>query len=209
MGIYSERVHSIDFFRRRGLYCRPGFLDGSTRTALLEQIRDASPTRAKVFNGAPDAVIDMAARNTWQLPLDDGPINLTSRIGTLLADLAGHFKMPLTGHEGPTFLMYRPGGFYEPHVDRAGDGEAPIALSRRRVSIVTFLNAMSAEPGPGDYAGGALTFYGLVDDPAWRTFGFALDPQPGLLVAFPSHIVHEVTPVTAGNRYTIVDWFTV
>jgi predicted 2-oxoglutarate/Fe(II)-dependent dioxygenase YbiX len=162
-----------------------------------------------VFNGAPDAVVDMAARNTWQLPLGDGPIDLASRIGALRADLAGHFETPLTGHEGPTILMYQPGGFYEPHVDRAGDDEVQIALSRRRVTVVIFLNAMSTQPGPGDYSGGALTFYGLLDDPAWRKFGFALDPMPGLLVAFPSHIVHEVTPVTAGDRYTIVDWFTI
>src|SRR5205085_9991991 len=72
---------------------------------------------------------------------------------------------------------------------------------RRRVSIVIFLNA-------GDYEGGALTFYGLVDDPSWKTFGFALEATPGLLVAFPSHVRHEVTPVTAGDRYTVVDWFT-
>jgi predicted 2-oxoglutarate/Fe(II)-dependent dioxygenase YbiX len=43
-----------------------------------------------------------------------------------------------------------------------------------------FLNAMSHEPG--DYSGEALTFLGLFD---------------------------EVTPVTAGDRCTIVDWFTV
>lgn len=77
------------------------------------------------------------------------------------------------------------------------------------MSVVIFLNSRSAVPGPGDYAGGALTFHGLVDDPAWRSFGFALDPTPGLPVAFPSHIVHEATPVTDGDRYTIVDWFTV
>ena len=68
-----------------------------------------------------------------------------------------------------------------------------------------FLNAMSHEPG--DYSGEALTFLGLFADPAWRTFGFA--PMSGLLVAFPCHIIHEVTPVTAGDRCTIVDWFTV
>ena len=151
----------------------------------------------------------MAARNTWQVPLDEGAVELTDRIGALRADLAGHFEMHLNGHEGPTFLMYQPGGFYEPHVDRAAADETQISPRRRRVSVVIFLNAMSTAPGPGDYSGGALTFYGLVDDPAWRSVGFALDPMPGLLVAFPSHIVHEVTPVTAGDRYTIVDWFTV
>ena len=199
-------MHSIDFFSRRGFYCHSDFLGRATRTALLEQIHKASPTPARVFDGAPAAVVDMAARNTWNVPLD-GTAELAGRIGALHVSLAGHFKTPLAGHEGPTVLMYQPGGFYEPHVDRADDDEG-ILPGRRRVSVVIFLNGMSPEPGPGDYAGGALTFYGLVDDPAWRSFGFALDPTPGLLVAFPSHILHEVTPVTAGDRYTIVDWFT-
>ena len=204
-----NRVHSVEFFRRRGFFCRPDFLDEATRADLLERLRRASPTRAKVFDGAPDAVVNLTARNAWQLSLDDGPIDLAARLGALRADLSAHFHIPLQEHEGPTLLMYKAGGFYEPHVDRAGEDEPAIAPSRRRVSVVTFLNAMSPEPGPGDYAGGTLTFYGLIDDPAWQSIGFALDPMPGLLVAFPSHLLHEVTPVTAGDRYTIVDWFTI
>jgi predicted 2-oxoglutarate/Fe(II)-dependent dioxygenase YbiX len=32
-------------------------------------------------------------------------------------------------------------------------------------------------------------------------------PVAGTLVAFPSHVLHEVLPVTAGIRDAIVDWF--
>lgn len=166
------------------------------------------PAPARVFDGRPDAVVDMAVRNTWHVPLDGAAEDLADRVGALRSDLSGHFGLSLGSHEGPTLLMYPPGGFYEPHADRARDAERKPLASRRRVSVVIFLNGMSAGPEGGDYAGGALTFYGLVDDPAWRAFGFAIEPTPGLLVAFPSHLVHEVTPVTAGDRYTIVDWFT-
>ena len=31
--------------------------------------------------------------------------------------------------------------------------------------------------------------------------------RDGLLIAFPSHLVHSVSPVTAGERYTLVSWF--
>jgi SM-20-related protein len=38
--------------------------------------------------------------------------------------------------------------------------------------------------------------------------GLPLSGEPGLLVAFDSAMVHGVTPVTRGERYTIVTWFT-
>jgi PKHD-type hydroxylase len=197
----AKTAKSLEFFRRLGLYFRPDFLNVQSRSSLLEYSKLAAQEPARVFAGGTTAVVDRAARNTWQVPLDEDADALADRIGALCPDLARHFAEPLSGHEGPSLLRYQPGGFYEAHVDRAGEDETHIAPARRRVSIVIFIN-------PGDYDGGALTLYGLIDDPAWKTFGFAIEPSPGLLVAFPSHIVHEVTPVTAGDRFTIVDWFT-
>jgi predicted 2-oxoglutarate/Fe(II)-dependent dioxygenase YbiX len=200
-------VHPIDFFLKLGFYCEREFLDSRTLTALFERFQQALPVPARVFDGGPDAVVDMAVRNTWQLSLDEVANDINGRIDALRDDVARHFAVPLAGHEGATMLMYPTGGFYETHADSSTDKRSKIIASRRRVSVVIFLNAMRTPPGPSEYSGGALTFYGVVDDPAWRSFGFALAPEPGLLVAFPSHVVHEVTPVTAGDRYTIVDWF--
>ena len=96
--------------------------------------------------------------------------------------------------------MYRPGDFYRPHRDRAARaGDFVEGARSRRVSVVLFLN--------DGYSGGALTLYGLVDDPKWRAYGFPIAPAPGLLIAFASDLVHEVTPVTAGERCTAVSWF--
>ena len=201
-------VHSVDFFRKFGFFCERRFLDDRALRGLLTQFHQALPEPARVFDGGPDAVVDMAVRHTWQVPVSEVAADVNGRIGALRDDLARHFGVPLGDHEGATVLMYPTGGFYETHADRATDTERKILASQRRVSIVVFLNAMRTPPGPADYTGGALTFYGLLDDPAWRSFGFALEPEPGLLVAFPSHVIHEVTPVTAGDRYTIVDWFT-
>lgn len=52
-----------------------------------------------------------------------------------------------------------------------------------------------------------LKFYGLLDGPEWSRCGFALKPVPGMVVAFPTWVPHEVEPVTFGNRFTIVTWF--
>jgi predicted 2-oxoglutarate/Fe(II)-dependent dioxygenase YbiX len=34
-----------------------------------------------------------------------------------------------------------------------------------------------------------------------------LAPAPGTLVAFPSETTHEVTPITHGERLSIVSWY--
>jgi predicted 2-oxoglutarate/Fe(II)-dependent dioxygenase YbiX len=101
--------------------------------------------------------------------------------------------------EGVGFLRYHPGGFYRRHQDRghvAGWADA----ARRRVTLVVFLNQGSGH-GPGTFDGGRLHIF-----PA-GTHPVAITPRTGLLVAFPSHLPHEVEPVAAGVRDCAVDWF--
>jgi len=52
-----------------------------------------------------------------------------------------------------------------------------------------------------------LTLYGLIPNPRWENYGFTVENEAGLLIAFPSGIVHEVTPVVRGRRFSIVSWF--
>jgi predicted 2-oxoglutarate/Fe(II)-dependent dioxygenase YbiX len=72
---------------------------------------------------------------------------------------------------------------------------------------VIFLNARSSVPAENRYGGGSLKFYALLDGPKWENCPFSLDAEPGLLIAFRSDTVHEVEPVTFGQRFTIVTWF--
>jgi SM-20-related protein len=73
--------------------------------------------------------------------------------------------------------------------------------------VVIFLNGTSAEPRDDTYGGGALTFYELFDDPVGRKIGFPLEADEGLLVAFRANLLHSVTPITHGDRYTITGWY--
>ncbi len=41
---------------------------------------------------------------------------------------------------------------------------------------------------------GALTLYGLFDQPDAETLGFPIEAEEGLLVTFPADVVHEVRP---------------
>jgi len=121
--------------------------------------------------------------------------------------LEEHFKIELTDCEEPQFLSYEEGDLFQPHQDGRNDPDAPEFIKKRRVSVVVFLNGAAEDPGPDSYAGGSLTFYGLINEPGWEKYGFPLFGEPGLLVAFPSRLMHEVTPVTQGQRYTVVSWF--
>lgn len=52
---------------------------------------------------------------------------------------------------------------------------------------------------PKDYEGGELLLH-LSHNPT------VISKQKGMMVFFPSHTLHEVTPVTKGERYSLVAW---
>lgn len=101
--------------------------------------------------------------------------------------------------EGAGFIRYPAGGFYRPHRDRGHDPQWQPA-ARRAAALVLFLNASRASGAGGDFDGGILRLHlpdGTID----------VVPEPGLLIAFPADVLHEVTEVRGGTRDTIVDWF--
>ena len=106
--------------------------------------------------------------------------------------LAHFFDLELSSREGPGFLCYSPGGFYQPHRDRAASAAWPDA-ERRLLTMVVFLN--------DNFGGGELRLLPDDDEPV------VIDPRTGTLVAFDAATVHEVAPVIEGQRYTVVDWW--
>lgn len=102
-----------------------------------------------------------------------------------------YFKFQLFGFiEGLQFTRYSaPGGYYGKHVDRVTGGQI------RKLSLSLQLSE------PADYTGGELKIY-CSDDPTISS------KTQGHLTLFPSYMLHEVTPVTAGTRYSLVAWLT-
>jgi len=82
-------------------------------------------------------------------------------------------------------------GFYDWHLDRGNQGGSP----PRKFSMVLQLS------DPYEYEGGNLEIMG------GRNVSTVLK-QRGLVAAFPSFMLHRVTPVTAGIRKTLVVWIT-
>ena len=79
-------------------------------------------------------------------------------------------------------------GFYAKHIDNLLQ-----AYEYRKLSFTIQLS------DPKDYNGGELNIY-TQDDP------FTTIKNQGTLVAFPSYLLHEVTPITKGTRYSLVGW---
>jgi predicted 2-oxoglutarate/Fe(II)-dependent dioxygenase YbiX len=78
-------------------------------------------------------------------------------------------------------------GFFEWHADTV-----PSDLTRK-ISISVPLN------GPAEYEGGVL-------EVNQGTAVIRTDQDPGAPIIFPSWLIHRVTPVTRGRRYSLVAW---
>jgi SM-20-related protein len=199
---------NTSLLRSLGLFVQPGFFDPALCSQICEEMRAADFEEALVYQkGAPDGVLD----ESWRKALFANVAPATAamvkeRHWELKPRLEEHFQLPLSGCQGPDFLRYGDGAFFKAHKDSAKSG--PSKAVKRRVSVVLFLNDRSTTSATDSYQGGALTFYGLLEGPTWEKCPFPVEPEPGLLVAFRSDILHEVQPVTFGQRFTIVSWFT-
>jgi len=92
----------------------------------------------------------------------------------------------------PRFNLYKDGGFYGKHADSAFMGLNPEI--RTDLSMTLFLN------DPDEYEGGGLRLE--------YTSGAVIElKEPkGTVVVYPSGVLHEVLPVTKGERVAFVAW---
>jgi PKHD-type hydroxylase len=102
-----------------------------------------------------------------------------------------YFNFDIFGlNEGLQFTNYKaPSDKYGKHVDRA------LNILVRKLSLSIQLT------DPKDYEGGELILY---EDEN----GLEMSKEQGTLILFPSFIMHEVKPVTKGERNSLVSWVT-
>ena len=197
---------AASFFSKFGFFVVEDFFDRDLCSQLRADMRAGISSVALVGSGR-EFVVDRQFRRVSQVEVNDVSTALVrTRLIDVKPDLERHFDVVLTDCQGPQFLHYVTGDFYQCHRDRRSDQNASAMSKHRRVSAVIFLNGTSAEPRDGMYGGGALTFYELLDDSTGRSLGFPLEAAEGLLIAFRADIPHCVTPVTHGDRYTIASW---
>lgn len=199
---------TVDFFARLGLFGRRGFLDAAECQRFRDELAAFPVEMPKVVKADGTQIVDEYSRRTRRVAAPAAlEASAEARLLAIKPEIDSHFHISLRGCQPVQFLCYREGDFFRPHPDARAGPNAPDFMSERQVSVVIFLNGESDAPSPNCYCGGALTFYGLLDGPAWENLGLPLRGEEGLLVAFASTILHEVTPVTSGTRHTIVSWY--
>ncbi|HWP44750.1 MAG TPA: 2OG-Fe(II) oxygenase [Blastocatellia bacterium] len=198
-----------DFFARLGLFTIKNFLSADLCEALVREARSSVHAPSLTYINGASLVDDTFRRARDARVSKQSRLMVRDRLLAIRPKLEEHFSVRLEGCEKPDFLVYNEGDFFRLHRDTGepDDPDCPEALKRRKVSIIIFLNRHVDEYEPGCYSGGSLSLYGLIDRPLWKGYGFSLEGQPGLLIAFRSDTYHQVVPVTRGERYTIVSWF--
>ena len=93
--------------------------------------------------------------------------------------------VPIQQHSETHFVRYSPGHYYTPHTDTG------IHRTDRYFTVIAYLN--------DDFEGGKTSF---------PTLNYAVSPQGGKAVIFPSTYLHCAEPVISGEKYVLVSWLT-
>jgi predicted 2-oxoglutarate/Fe(II)-dependent dioxygenase YbiX len=195
-------VPEAAFFTRFGLFADEEFLDNATTARVVAEMRERGGRPATV--SLSEEHVDEDYRRTTLADVSDETRALVeSRMRAALPTVARYFDEPLEEMERAQFLLYREGDHFRRHSDSPRDRQPSPDGTVRRISVVLFLNGEGPAAEADSYQGGNLTFYGLMGE----SVGLPLTGNPGLLVAFRSELVHSVTPVTRGERCTVVTWF--
>ena len=161
-------------------------------------MKTAAGSAATVYGSSVSGTIDQSVRRTFRVkPSNETVALVVQKLLELKDAIEKHFGVALKECEEPQFLRYEPGDYFVAHQD----GNTPMIRDdslHRRVSAIIFLS------DPADYEGGKLLFHGRYPDAMQR---LEVPAPRGSLVAFPPEQTHEVTPLTAGSRFTIATWY--
>ena len=119
----------------------------------------------------------------------------------LTANKIAGWKYNIKAAENCQVTQYTKGGFYVWHNDGTGShherlnrvGNRFLHGNTRKLSMSIVLNST--------YEGGDFEMMGLDDTSKVPRL------EKGSVIVFPSFMVHRITPVTKGTRYSLVAWF--
>ena len=192
------------FFRSLGVFVAEGFLSPTECAELRSIIREA-PSRPSEVGYAEPKVYEEVRRTLSARPAEEVRQAYRERMLGLLPELEKHFDVSLLDVRSD-FLRYGEGDRFIPHCD-IDEAERELGDLCRKVSAVVFLNAPANDGVAGGFTGGDLILYNLLEVADSDHFGFPVTPEEGLLVAFRSDLLHQVTEIESGERLSIVSWF--
>jgi predicted 2-oxoglutarate/Fe(II)-dependent dioxygenase YbiX len=199
---------NLEALRALGLFLDEDFLASEACRRLRDDARAGTSETATIVSGI-DVIVDPGVRRAECFDITEARLreHVHRQLDGVLPRLAAHYGVVLSGYEAPHVVRYPIGGFYRPHVDSDEKSQGAAETCRRKVSCVVFLNGSTPSTRDDSFAGGALAFFRLAERPTSENCKTFLYPEPNLLVAFKSGVYHEVLPVMAGFRWTLVTWF--
>ncbi len=184
------------------LFIAKQFLEPDVCREIVAEMSAAQADAATVYGRSTSGSVDQNVRQTLRIRPSVASVEMIVRRLLGVKDLVEkHFDVALSECEDPQFLRYREGDFFVAHQD-GNTGMTRLDTERRLVSTVIFLSHESDSPQPDAHCGGSLLFTDYRSDSNFHMIG-----EPGMLVAFRAETTHEITPVTHGERYSIVSWY--
>jgi predicted 2-oxoglutarate/Fe(II)-dependent dioxygenase YbiX len=178
------------------------FLARDECEGIVAAMKLAEGSAATVYGMTTAGSIDTNVRKVLRVRPTFQTIELiTERLRSFKASLEKHFGVTLGAIEDPQFLRYGEGDFFVAHQD-GNTGLMRLESEQRLISVVIFLSQESDLPEPETHSGGSLVLIAPADRARLR-----VRAEAGALVAFRSETTHEVTPVTRGERFSIVSWY--
>ena len=182
------------------------FLEPVVCEKIVSEMSAIQGRSSVVYGSSQSGVVNETTRRSLRLTPSTETVELiVGRLMACMNEVAQRFAVKLNQCEDPQFLRYQKGDFFVAHQD-GNTGMLRLDTESRLVSTVVFLTR-EVDSAPRDdeasnvYCGGSLVFTNL------HGAKFHARAEPGTLIAFRSETTHEVTPVTHGERYSIVSWY--
>lgn len=179
----------------------PNVLSLSECRHLLAELRGSSSTPTPVLRAGQDDHEPMVRLSESCTPQGEWHLVALARVERAAQ---AHW---LACDSGPTiisaahYFRYPTGGFVAPHRDRSPNQDDPREVQHRQASLVLFLNSQNTDEG---FEGGNLLIY--VPQLNGPTITHTIRAEAGTLVMFDPGLMHEVTRVRRGARFTLVAW---
>jgi len=173
------------------IYEEENFFTSAENTKLIELGLKLKPSQSGI--GIDTPVIDSNIRTSNQswihYSLDSEWLfrKIAERIKIVNENL---FKFNIQTFDGLQFTVYEQSqrGMYSKHTDCG-----PLSCLMRKLSMIVLLS------DPSEYEGGELLIYP-------NAVPQTVVKKQNKIIIFPSFLIHEVTPVTKGTRYSLVTW---
>lgn len=163
---------------------------------LVEDIYKAAPPLEIAGSTSKDPHNHRVSKTSWILPEGDENIAIFEKLFGVAMDASTRAKWNFEAEvlEPLQYTHYGVGDKYDWHVDQIIDDEDN--ENCRKLSFTLLLN--------DEFEGGNLDIE--CGSPGSPERNKTIDLKKGDIVFFPSYMWHRVTPVTSGERHSLVGW---